>query len=531
MQGALGILDARAVYDGPEEQVFIRVAGRDDRIYVDLGDPSWCAVEVDAGGWRIVATPPVRFRRPPGMRPLPEPARGGTIDRLGDFVNVVAAERVLLIAWLAAALRPTGPYALLVLVGEQGSAKSTLARVARLLLDPHTSPLRAEPKEPRDLMIGAVNGWVIALDNLSTMPGWLSDGICRLTTGGGFATRSLYTNDEEVFLDAMRPAILNGITDFVNRGDLIDRAVFLHLEVIPEEKRRTEGKFWQDFDAALPQLFGALLDAVAGGLRLLPQIKLSALPRLADYAIFAEAASRALGYPPEAFLKAYRDNRLAANESLVEDSPVAGAVRELASRGKWTGTAGELLEELRGIIEPPESAWDRPKDKAGGARSASVLPKNPRGMSGTLRRLAPALRAVGVEVTFARDGSAARRRIITISERSESGGDRPSEPSEPSEAAATDCDPNGCSSDGRGPGRAATVRDRPNGPAPALGSDGRPSENCPIVRGPSESQAHSSHQVMAPSDGPDGSDGRFPAFSAETVPEPDSWSEEGTWTA
>jgi hypothetical protein len=428
LQDALGMLDSQATYRGPEEKVFIRVAGRGDRVYIDLGDASWRTVEVEAAGWRIVTDPPVRFRRPAGMRPLPEPVRGGTIDRLGDFVNVEPAELLLLFAWLAAALRPSGPYPILVLIGEQGSAKSTLARLARLLLDPHVSPLRSEPKEARDLMVGAVNGWVIALDNLSTIPSWLSDALCRLSTGGGFATRTLYSNDEETFLDAMRPVILTGITDFVNRGDLIDRALFLHLAVIPEENRRTEGMFWREFDAALPQLFGALLDAVAGGLRLLTEVKLPALPRMADFAIFGEAASRALGKPPGTFLDAYRENRRSANESVVEDNPVAGAARELASRGEWTGTAAELLVELRAIIEPPPSGPDGFTIKAGGARSASVLPKGPRAMSGAIRRLAPSLRMVGIHVELGERTNKAR--LITIRP-AQSGGSGPS-PSSPS---------------------------------------------------------------------------------------------------
>jgi hypothetical protein len=418
LQDALGVLDARAMHDGPEEEVFVRVAGRGDRIYIDLGDANWRAVEVDAADWRIVAAPPVRFRRANGMRPLPEPARGGTLDRLKDFVNVEDGELVLLIAWLVAAMRPSGPYPVLVLTGEQGSAKSTLARLARLLLDPHVSPLRSEPKEPRDLMIGAVNGWVIALDNVSAISSWLSDALCRLSTGGGLATRSLYTNDEETFLDAMRAAVLTGITDFVNRGDLVDRSLFLHLGVIAEEKRRTEGEFWRDFEAAAPQLFGALLDALSGGLRLLPEVKLTALPRMADFALFGEAVSRALGNPPDTFLDAYRKNRKEANESVVEGNPVAGAVRELASRGEWTGTATELLVELTAIV---------------GERVAQSKdwPKSGRGMSGAIRRLAPSLRMVGIPVDFGERTEKARPITIRLAERE---GIRPSSPSGSSSA-------------------------------------------------------------------------------------------------
>src|SRR5262249_12138401 len=160
-----------------------------------------------------------------------------------------------------------------------------------------------------DLMIAACNSWVVCLDNISFLWPWLSDAICRLSTGGGFATRTLYSNDEETYLDAMRPVILTGITDFVNRGDLIDRSLFLHLEVIAEENRRSERDFWESFEAEAPGLLGALLDAISGGLRRLPEVKLTALPRMADFGLFAEAVSRALGNPAEAFINAYKDNR------------------------------------------------------------------------------------------------------------------------------------------------------------------------------------------------------------------------------
>jgi hypothetical protein len=474
LQDALGILDARAMHDGPEEVVFVRVAGSGDRIHIDLGDASWRAVELDAAGWRIVAAPPVRFRRPPGIRPLPEPARGGTIDRLKDFANIEPGELVLLIGWLAAALRPCGPYPVLVLIGEQGSAKSTLARLARRLVDPHACPLRGEPKESRDLMVAAVNTWVVALDNLSTIWSWLSDALCRLATGGGFATRTLYSNDEETFLDAMRPVVLNGITDFVNRGDLGDRSLFLHLAVIPEERRRTEGQFWRDLDAALPRLFGALLDAVAGGLRRLPEVNPTAMPRMADFAVFGEAVSRALGHPPDTFLRAYGENRRAANESVVEDSPVAGAVRELASRGEWTGIAAELLVDLRAIIEPPESGPNGFKIKASGARFSSVLPKNPRGMSAAIRRLAPSLRMVGIHIGFGERTNKAR--LITI-RLADSEGDRPSRPSPSSPPQES----RGGSGDGRNGQPSPTVtRPSPHSCLETGTRDGRDGRDGPI---------------------------------------------------
>jgi hypothetical protein len=163
------------------------------------------------------------------------------VETLRGFLNVRSdVHFVLAIAWLVAALRHCGPYPVLVVSGEQGSAKSTFSTILRALVDPNTAPLRALPRENRDLFIAASNGHVLIFDNVSGLPYWISDTLCRLATGGGFAVRQLYTDQDEVLFDACRPMILNGIEDIVARPDLADRAIFLTLEPIPEEQRRPE---------------------------------------------------------------------------------------------------------------------------------------------------------------------------------------------------------------------------------------------------------------------------------------------------
>jgi hypothetical protein len=219
LRAALGVIEAKALFDGAERTVHIRVAGLADRLYLDLADADWHVVEVDGSGWRIIDKPPVRFRRAAGMRPIPIPQTAGSIADLRRFVNVTAEpDFVLVVAWLLAALRDRGPYPVLALVGEQGSAKSFLATLLRMLIDPSVSVLRSPPREDRDLFIAATNGHVIAIDNVSSLPPWLSDALCRLATGGGFATRQLYTDQDEVLLDAQRPIALTGIEDFVIRA-------------------------------------------------------------------------------------------------------------------------------------------------------------------------------------------------------------------------------------------------------------------------------------------------------------------------
>src|SRR5262249_31392860 len=152
LQSALMVIEARAHFDAPERVVHIRVGGLDDRLYLDLGDESWRAVEIDTTGWRLIDNPPVRFRRAAGMRALPVPVRGGSVETLRSFLNVRSdADFVLVVAWALAVLRNRGPYPVIVLSGEQGSSKWGCSAILRALLDPNTAPLRALPREDRDL--------------------------------------------------------------------------------------------------------------------------------------------------------------------------------------------------------------------------------------------------------------------------------------------------------------------------------------------------------------------------------------------
>jgi hypothetical protein len=249
-------------------------------------------------------------------------------------------------------------------------------------------------------MIAAVNGWVVNLDNLSHLPAWLSDAICRLSTGGGFATRELYSDSDEVLFDAQRPVILNGIEELATRGDLLDRSVILYLEEIPKAERKREAVFWQEFEAALPKLLGVLLNAISTALAKVGTIELDELPRMADFAVWGAAAAPALGWNAEAFLEAYTGNREAANELTLEASPIKPFISHKADMG-FNGSAQQLLEDLNIIANEQ-------------IKRQKTWPKNGRSLSNALRRIAPNLRAIGIDVEFRRAPGGTRQRTITI---------------------------------------------------------------------------------------------------------------------
>ncbi|MCX7429185.1 MAG: hypothetical protein NTW96_26605 [Planctomycetia bacterium] len=396
---AINLIEAQALFDGGEHLVHVRVAEHDGKVYLDLCNPDWQAVEISPAGWRMISESPVKFRRSAGMLPLPAPESGDSLDELRTFLNVEDSTWPLVVAWLVAALRPRGPYPVLALFGEQGSAKSTTGRLLRDIVDPNSAPLRAEPRDGRDLMIGANNSWCLAYDNLSHVPPWLSDALCRLSTGGGFATRELYTDQDEVIFDSQRPVLLTSIEDVATRADLLDRCVIVWLPAIPESGRRPEAQILKAFEKVRPRILGALLDAVAGALKALPSTKLDTLPRMADFALWVAAAEASLGWPKGTFSTAYAGNRASANEVALEASPVARPLVEmLDEQGEWVGTSSDLLQALEARV------GDQVKRQR-------VWPSNGRSMTGHLKRLSPNLRAAGWEVEFHRESS---RRLWSI---------------------------------------------------------------------------------------------------------------------
>ena len=198
-------------------------------------------------------------------------------------------------------------------------------------------------------MVTALNNRVLAFDNLGNLPGWLSDCFCRLATGGGHAARSFVTDSQVAYIQAERPIILNGIDEFVKRGDLIDRSVFLHLSPIHPSDRRMESELWTSFQFDYPRILGSLLDAVVLGMRILPSVELPEVSRMADFAYWGEAVGRGLGWPEHSFRSAYARNRRAATDSSIDDSAVAEALfRSVPSSLKWTGSTTELHRATHG---------------------------------------------------------------------------------------------------------------------------------------------------------------------------------------
>ncbi len=390
LQDALGTMEAHAIHEGSCHSVHVRLAPHSGRIYLDLGSDRHDVVEVTSVGWRVLEDQNiVKFRRLSSMAALPYPKAGGKIEKLKKYINIVGQKDfILVVAFILVCFHPSGPFPIITIMGEQGSAKSTLMRVIKAIVDASTVPCRSMPGDIRDLAIAAHNSRVLSFDNLSSMSGPLSDALCRLATGGGFATRTLYSDEEETIFDTKRPVMLNGIDNVIRRHDLADRAIIINLAAIPEEKRIPENEFWADFEDDAPEILGAILDAVSCALRNIDAVKLPSYPRMADFAMWVTAAEPALGWTPGTFVEVYRQN-IHEVTSLTLDADLLGTAVSVFMEDKtvWEGTATELLDALEA------NADERTKKARGWPKAAHVL-------SGKLRLSATALRTHGSEVTF-----------------------------------------------------------------------------------------------------------------------------------
>jgi len=395
LKSAVEILEHKAI-QGPCHRVHLRVVRQGDNIYMDLGDPQWQAVEVGPDGWRVVADPPVKFRRTKNTGALPLPTRGGSLDDLRPLAATTDENWTLIKGWLLDALKGHGPYMVLVVTGEQGSAKSSLCRLMRSMVDPlRMAPLSGLPREEKDLGVDGTNEHLLVYDNVSYLPQWLSDCLCRVSTGGGIKSRMLYTDSQQSVFDICCPLCLNGIPDFAESNDLLGRSLIITQPSIPEDQRLDEKTLEAKFDSVKAGAFGAILDALSRGLRSLEQTDLPVLPRMADSAKWVTAC---LG--DDGFLTAYQDNIESATDLGLEASPIAGAIKAYLTDdttgnmpGYWEGTASELLGVINERVTSAQFAL-------------RTYPKNARAMSNRLRRDAPALRAVGIQVEFKRSGSA-----------------------------------------------------------------------------------------------------------------------------
>lgn len=361
----------------------LRSAVLDDRVVIDLGRPDGHAVVVTADGWSIVEQSPVIFRRTELTGQLPNPVTGDGAAALRRIINVANDTVPLVVGYLVSTFLTDVPRPILAVFAEQGAGKSTTVRALVNIVDPSPVPLRAAPTNLEGWIVAAAGSSVVAVDNVSTIPEWLSDALCRAATGEGLVRRALYTNDALAVTTMRRSVMLTTIDAGSLRGDLAERLVALELERIDTADRMTEADIAERLNRDLPAIFAAVLDALAAVLRHRPQLPFDLeLPRMADFGRILAALDAWAGTDS---LAAYNSQLGRVAVDVVDGDPFASAIRTVAEAGGFDGTATELLQRITPYR--PERGW---------------WPTSPRMLSAAVRRAAPALRTVGVGIDTGR---------------------------------------------------------------------------------------------------------------------------------
>lgn len=402
---ALRVLSVRAIEEGRCHKPMMRTGWENGESWLDLCDNDWRAVKITSNGWEVIEQPPVKFVRSETMAPLPVPEAGHLIEEFRGHVNADDNDYSLIVAWLVAALwGRASAYPVLALGGEQGSGKTTMARMLRTLADPSAVPALALPKDERDLFVQAMSGHTLSFDNVSKVDAWFSDAVCRLSTGSGFLTRKLHSDSEPFWFQGSRPVLLNGIPSLTDRADLAERALTVRLLRIDETTRQSEDDFWLEWTKVLPGILGSLLDAVSSAVRRYDETKLQRSPRMADFARLMAAAEPGLGWEAGAFMAAYEANRQATTEQVFESDPVAVAIEKFVTTqhptNGWEGTATNLLAALNQIISDD-------------MRRSRFWPTKVNALGNAVDRAAPLLRHKGIHVTKRNTGTQ-RLIILTV---------------------------------------------------------------------------------------------------------------------
>jgi len=378
-----------ATYEGHTEEVYLRTCQREGEIIYDLCRADWSVIKITRDGWKLLDRSPVSFVRTGNMKSLPIPASMPNRDaRRGIYkflkhVNIREDELYLVVGWLLMSMQAgSGAYPLMVANGSAGSGKSTFIRMMRAVIDPNQADLLAPPK-PDDIKVLSEGNHVLAFDNLSKLSPQLSDALCRVATGDNQTVRKKYSDNDAFTVSIKKPMAMNGIVDFVTRGDLASRSIKISLQKI--ETRKTEDMAWKDFNDDLPEIFAALLDGLSHALRNIDNVIVNDMTRLADFCQWATAAHTAYDWEESAFMDAYIENVKLSHVDTLDASPFSSAIVELCDdRGGFHNRPMVLLAKLEETYVSDKS------------RFSAGWVKTSKGVVNQLDKIQTSLEAIGI---------------------------------------------------------------------------------------------------------------------------------------
>jgi hypothetical protein len=409
IKDVIGVLSAKAEFEGEQKSLNLRVASFDNKWYYDLTNSKWEFIEISSEGWKLVKQL-IMFRRF-GQLPQGNPSITYPLDIFDRFMNLLNIKgdenRLLLKCYIISMFIPGVPKVILMLHGEQGSAKTTLEELIKMLVDPSIVKTFAFPKDINEFIQQLAHNYVTFYDNISTIRDWISDLLCRAVTGSDFSKRVLYTDDDDFIYSLKRCVGFNGINLGATKADLLDRGLIIQLERVTKDKWRKIEDIWKEFEEIRPKLLGYIFNILVKLLAWKKEGKSLnlTLSRMADWTEYGEMIARCMGYEEKEFLTAYYNNLELQTEEVLESSPVALTLIDFMvvleeeshsdSATKWLSLL-ELRANTLGINTQIKS-W----------------PKSASHLSRKLKELVTTLREIGIEIEWLKTRTT-RTRVIKV---------------------------------------------------------------------------------------------------------------------
>ena len=350
---ALGVLESKALFEGEEKRLYLRVAKFNDSIFFDLANKKGQIIEIAHEGYRLANNPPNIFRRTANMSEQVKPTGNSEGIKLlcKHIRNKTRDDLILMLVAVIASFIPDIAHPVVIISGEKGAAKTTTMRMLRKVIDPAGRDLVGMPKAERDLAIILSNNYMPSFDNIDSISANQSDVLCMVSTGGGISQRKLYTDSDEVFLEFKHCVFMNGINVGAKRPDLLDRSIIIELDRIAEEEREEELALWETFSDDLPVIMGGIFSILSKAMRIHPTINLDRLPRMADFARWGYSIAEAMeGYDGEDFLRAYYKNIDYSNECTINEDPTAATIVVfMRNQSSWQGYISNLYRKLQEV--------------------------------------------------------------------------------------------------------------------------------------------------------------------------------------
>jgi hypothetical protein len=411
INSAVQVLQARTEYGGQTIPLSLRVACKNNNdnggsleFCYDLTNSTWQYIRITGQKWDIADNNNdssilfVRYNQTPQDTP-DRHYEPDIFDRFLKLTNVKDDQNKLLLkVYIISLFVPDIAHPILILHGEKGSAKSTLQLLIKLLVDPAKPSLLTIHKNSNEFVQQLSHTHIAFYDNLKHAPYWLSDEVCKAVTGIGQTKRKLYTDDDDIVYEYKRCLGFSGINIILTEPDALDRSILIELNRIAREDRRVESEIIAEFRKLRPKSLGYIFDTMVKALQIKPSIKLNDLPRMADFALWGEAISQAMGYKPLEFINAYYENIGRQNIEAVETHPLGLVIAKY-----FEEQSGNELKALEGSPMEVQEVLDAFAQKIKVNTNHKLWPKSPNALSRRLNQIrSNLLEGLGVEVTISR---------------------------------------------------------------------------------------------------------------------------------